>query len=110
MYTKILLCYFSEAHVERDLESMVGEPLNEALTDIFKISIAQHDSDILNVVRHSHDGDLNCGYSQGSKIAVLEKDMNPKESEQDIIDNLINDIKIMISATEDPVAQGVLQR
>ena len=70
--------YFSEAHVERDLESMVGEPLNEALTDIFKISIAQRDSDILNVVRHS---DLNCGYSQGSKLAVLEKDMNPKESE-----------------------------
>ena len=27
MYTKILLCYFSEAHVERDLESMVREPL-----------------------------------------------------------------------------------
>ena len=106
MYTKILLCYFSEAHVERDLESMVGEPLNEALTDIFKISIAQRDSDILNVVRHN---DLNCGYSQGSTIAVLEKDMNPKESEQDIIDNLKNYIKIMISATEDPVA-GVLQR
>ena len=78
MYTKILLCYFSEAHVERDLESMVREPLNEALKDIFKISIAQCDSVILNVVRHS---DLNCGYSQGSKIAVLEKDMNPKESE-----------------------------
>ena len=31
MYTKILVCYFSDAHVERDLESMVGEPLNEAV-------------------------------------------------------------------------------
>ena len=70
--------YFSEALVERDLELMVGEPLSEALTDIFKISIAQRDSDILNVVRHS---DLNCGYSQGSKLALLEKDMKPKESE-----------------------------
>ena len=89
--------YFSEAYVEKNLESMVGEPLNEALTDIFKISVSQRDSDILNVVRHS---DLNCGYNQGSKIAVLEKDMNPKQSEKDLIDNLKSEIKIMISASQ----------
>ena len=61
---------------------------------------------VLNVVRHS---DLNCGYNQGSKVAVLENEMNPKQSEQDIIDNLKNDIKIMISATEDSVAHVALQ-
>ena len=86
--------YFSDAYVEKNLESMVGEPLNEALTEI---SVAQCDSDILNVVRHS---DLNCGYNQGSKIAVLEKDMNPKQSEKDLIDNLKSEIKIMISASQ----------
>ena len=89
--------YFSDAYVEKNLESMVGEPLNEALTDIFKISVSQRDSDILNVVRHS---DLNCGYNQGSKIAVLEQDMKPKQSEQDILENLKSEIKIMISASQ----------
>ena len=33
--------YFSDAYDEKNLESMVGEPLNEALTDIFKMSVSQ---------------------------------------------------------------------
>ena len=33
-------------------------------------------------------------------IAVLEKDMNPKQSEKDLIDNLKSEIKIMISASQ----------
>ena len=35
--------------------------------------------------------------------------MNPKQSEKDLIDNLKSEIKIMISATEDPVSQVALQ-
>ena len=42
-------------------------------------------------------------------IAVLEKDMNPKQSEKDLIDNLKSEIKIINSATEDPVSQVALQ-
>ena len=99
--------YFSEAYVEKELESMEGEPLNEALMDVFKNSVSQRDTDILNVVRHS---EINCGYSQDSKIAVLEKDINKKQSEKETVEKLKQDIKILISATEDAVGQVTLQQ
>ena len=92
--------YFSEAYVEKELESMEGEPLNEALMDVFKNSVSQRDTDILNVVRHS---EINCGYSQDSKIAVLEKDINKKQSEKETVEKLKQDIKFLIIATEDAV-------
>ena len=86
---------------------MEGEPLNEELRDLFKISVAQRDSDILNVVRHS---ELNCGYSYNRKVAVLAKDKAEKQSQEKIVIKLKNEIKIMISATEDPVGQISLQQ
>ena len=94
--------YFSNVYEEKELQSMGGEPLTEELSDIFQRSVAQRDSDILNVVRHS---ELSCGYNQQSKLAILAKDQTESTSEKKIIQNLKNDIKIMISSIDDAIGQ-----
>ena len=94
--------YFTETQKEKELTSMVGEPLNDELKDVFKISVAQRDSDILNVVWHSN---INLGYTQKSKVAILATEKSEPLSDDKIIDNLKQEIKIMISSTEDPTGQ-----
>ena len=81
---------------------MVGEPLNEELIDLFKLSVAQRDSDILNVVRHS---EINLAYNKKSKIAVRAKEKTESLTEDKIIEKLKQEIKIMISSTEDAMGQ-----
>ena len=93
---------FNEPYENNELKSMEGEPLNEELTDIYKISVAQRDSDILNVLRHS---DLSFGYNPKGKMAVLAKEKTESLSEENIIEKLKQEIKILISSTEDARGQ-----
>ena len=94
--------YFSDVYTGKELQLMEGQPLNDELRDVFQRGVAQRDSDILNVVRHS---DLNFAYNQQGKLVVLAKDKTEAISDKKIIQNLKNEIKIMISTTEDPIGQ-----
>ena len=60
------------------------------------------DSDILNVLRHS---DLSFGYNPKGKMAVLAKEKTESLSEENIIEKLKQEIKILISSTEDARGQ-----
>ena len=60
--------YFSDVYTGKELQLMEGQPLNDELRDVFQRGVAQRDSDILNVVRHS---DLNFAYNQQGKLVVM---------------------------------------
>ena len=62
---------------------MIGEPLNDELKDVFKISVAQRDSDILNVVWHSN---INLGHTQKSKVAILATEKSEPLSDDEGVD------------------------
>ena len=94
--------YYHTPLVFKELSSMSGKPLNNALNDIYRVSVKARDSDIRKVIQHQ---DVKEGYQTRNKIVILEEQMTASRSEDLIIKDLKNDIKIMIELVEDSLVQ-----
>ena len=94
--------YYHTPLVFKELSSMSGKPLNNALNDIYRVGVKARDSDIRKVIQHQ---DVKEGYQTRNKIVILEEQMTASRSEDLIIKDLKNDIKIMIELVEDPLVQ-----
>ena len=94
--------YYHTPLVFKELSSMSGKPLNNALNDIYRVGVKARDSDIRKVIQHQ---DVKEGYQTQNKIVILEEQMTASRSEDLIIKDLKNDIKIMIELVEDPLVQ-----
>ena len=94
--------YYHTPLVFKELSSMSGKPLNNALIDIYRVGVKARDSDIRKVIQHQ---DVKEGYQTRNKIVILQEQMTASRSEDLIIKDLKNDIKIMIELVEDPLVQ-----